>query len=70
MDYQVNIEHAANKLADSISPHDAHVGIGDGVLFLYVTREKWLVRRYQALLGSKYEGFPLKIEYAGKIKPA
>lgn len=64
------ITKAGHKLASSVNPHDAHVGVGDGELVLYVTRSKSVTKRLSATLGATYEGFPLRVEYIGKVKPA
>lgn len=64
------ITKAAHELVSAVNPHDAHVGVGDNELVLYVTRSKSIAKRLSAVLGATYEGFPLRVEYVGKIKPA
>ncbi len=59
-----------HKLASRVNPNDAHVGVGDGELHLYVISSKSVSKRLSASLGDTFGGYPLKVEYIGKVKPA
>ncbi len=64
-----DIDLAARKLASKVNPHDAHVGIGDEGLVLYVTRSKSIAKRLAVQITNQ-DGFPVHVEYIGQVRPA
>jgi hypothetical protein len=70
MAISAKLRKAAEGLGLVINPHEAHVGIGDDELHVYVTASKSVKKRLAMTLPATVDGFPVKVEYVGKIKPA
>lgn len=67
---EVRLDAAGLKLSDMIDQHDAHVGIGDCELVVYVTCSKSISKRFSATLPKEIDGFPVRVQYVGRIRPA
>jgi hypothetical protein len=63
------IDLAGRKLASRINPHDAHIGVGEDELVVYVTRSKSVQKRLAAQI-TEQDGFPVRVQYIGKVRPA
>jgi hypothetical protein len=69
MKHQVVIEVAACELLGLYDHHEAHIGIGDNEIVVYVTK-RGATKKIKAKMPAELFGYPVRVKYIGKVRPA